>query len=541
MKRSGQNLGEMLDLVRENQPTQRLYTPDDLRELIGERGDAPAVSSAGRDVSGGIFTRSRLPVLLLSMAGVVVIGAFLLQTDEKEPIARSVAGAPVVDNVQHPSTSKEPTAAPAATMPSVAKRRNAVEHNRHVVERGGHIRARVGKHERLPAGKSIPDSGTPDGIAVESQTPVKKDEASKPARLHPGHMRFTRYSSDAADPERNRHASLTLFDEDIDIGGLRFIDLTELELARLNVRYSDAGLMFTMQQRSIIDDSTSGRLLRELGYDLGNPSVNFGFQVTADTFDVKYRELHSNELTDTSVVPVLYSSRWIREAGQEGLSMFFTPASPLLKRLDASAEHLREDVLGAYSPQSDDHGSSTTAAYHALNKLIPIRIRLQGERMIENTGKHRGAEILLWYVPTPEFVSALPDRYRVPLEKELKLIASVEKGNMPPGEACKRMPGEAVLMDFCRSGSGAIAYARAWPNPAREKLTFNYVLNEPRHISITLHDLSGKFLGELTPCGSQTAGQHQQSINLDDIASGTYLITLRTDQGEQSVQRIIVQ
>ncbi len=140
-------------------------------------------------------------------------------------------------------------------------------------------------------------------------------------------------------------------------------------------------------------------------------------------------------------------------------------------------------------------------------------------------------------------MQALPDRYRAALEKELDLIASVEEGNLPPGEICRQMAGENVLMDFCRTGSGAVSYTRVWPNPAREDLTVHYVLTAPRRVAITLHDLSGRFLTEIAGYRQQPAGAHQEKFALDReaVESGTYLVTIRTDQGEQGVQRIVVE
>lgn len=358
-------------------------------------------------------------------------------------------------------------------------------------------------------------------------------------RLIPGMLRFVTLGPMPDDTAAHYKNGATSLDRNADIAGIRFLDLTKEEQERIGIRYAGSGISFEMEQRferSDVDTYT-GPVLEDLGYDLSEGPVDVGFRVTADTFEMDYTELEQEEITPSTLKPVLYSGRWTEPEGREGLSMIFTTGSPLLQKLGDSPEQLTDEVFDAYDNRE------TALRYRTLNKLIPVRIRLESAEYIERAKRNRGGEIVLWYVPTPEFVNALPDRYRIPLEKELDLIASVEEGNLPPGEVCRQMAGENVLMDFCRAGSGAVSYTRVWPNPAREDLTVHYVLTAPRRVAITLHDLSGRFLKEIAEYRQQAAGAHQEKIALDGntIGSGTYLVTIRTDQGEQGVQRIVVE
>lgn len=358
-------------------------------------------------------------------------------------------------------------------------------------------------------------------------------------RLIPGMLRFVTRGPMPDDTAAHYKDEVTSLNGNADIAGIRFLDLTREEQERIGLRFTGSGISFEMEQqfeRSDVDTYT-GPVLENLGYDLSEGPVDVGFRVTADTFAMDYTALEPEEITPSTLKPVLYSGRWTKPEGRQGLSMIFTTGSPLLRKLGDSPEKLTNEVFDAYD------NPATDLRYRTLNKLVPVRIRLESAEYIERAKRNRGGEIVLWYVPTPEFVQALPDRYRAALEKELDLIASVEEGNLPPGEICRQMAGENVLMDFCRTGSGAVSYTRVWPNPAREDLTVHYVLTAPRRVAITLHDLSGRFLTEIAGYRQQPAGAHQEKFALDReaVESGTYLVTLRTDQGEQGVQRIVVE
>ena len=177
-----------------------------------------------------------------------------------------------------------------------------------------------------------------------------------------------------------------------------------------------------------------------------------------------------------------------------------------------------------------------------LNRLVPVQIELKSGEYVEEAKQNRGAEILLWYVPTPEFVKALPERYREQLQRELDAISSVEAEGLPSSEVCNRVAGETIL-GFCRSSSGAIHKSLIWPNPVQEDggFTLSYVLDADRVVSVTLHDLSGRFLQEISGEQSRTSGKHSESLYLKRVQSGTYLVALRTDKGETAVQRIVVE
>jgi phosphatidate phosphatase APP1 len=71
------------------------------------------------------------------------------------------------------------------------------------------------------------------------------------------------------------------------------------------------------------------------------------------------------------------------------------------------------------------------------------------------------------------------------------------------------------------------------PNPFDNFLTVNYDLNQTEWIDITMSNSLGQMVKAVV---NQTieAGNHQVHIPTEDLATGTYFITLRTKAGVQT-------
>lgn len=245
----------------------------------------------------------------------------------------------------------------------------------------------------------------------------------------------------------------------------------------------------------------------------------------------------------SNITPIIVVSHWNLDSNKFKSFLQFPDKSPILESLSISKKELESEAMkfnNLSDPSIEHKLPKLTNGYPKLSKLIPIYIRL-GSEIVESTNKKYGADVYLWYYPTPEFVSALPDRYRIPLQQELDAITDVVECQMPVGQVCERLTGEKTFFDFCRKSSGAIATVQAYPNPASQQITCRYQLTNQRLVTITLHELSGKFLRELKAEQSVTAGIHEVPLQLGDITPGAYLIAVKTDTGDQAVQRIIVQ
>lgn len=265
--------------------------------------------------------------------------------------------------------------------------------------------------------------------------------------------------------------------------------------------------------------------------------------VSIDSNDYYEKGTTINNAQSLPVAPIIVASHWNQGVKASKAFLRFVDNSPFFESLSMSRKELEREAMkfnNLDGPNLEKPVPTTTNGYPKLSRLIPIYVRL-GSGTIEGTNKKYGADVYLWYYPTPEFVLALPSRYRIPLQQELDAITDVVECQMPVGQACERLTGEKTFFDFCRKSSGAIAAVQAYPNPASGSINCRYQLTNQRAITITLHDLSGKFLRELVPAQSVTAGVHQEQLSLVGLTPGAYLIAVKTDTGDQAVQRIIVQ
>ena len=186
---------------------------------------------------------------------------------------------------------------------------------------------------------------------------------------------------------------------------------------------------------------------------------------------------------------------------------------------DADVENIIDEAREKTIAITDDFDN-----YLRINKLIPVAIGFDpGE-----------VDYILWYDPSPELVKALPARIKSKLSKEVRLL---EKNEFCNNEA---IAGEEAYADIWRSCSGAIEGLSVFPNPTDGKVNVSYTLNENRNICITVHDLSGRKISQLSGFSDKPMGIYDEEFILKDIQPGMYLISIRTNDGEQAVQRVIV-
>ncbi len=73
-----------------------------------------------------------------------------------------------------------------------------------------------------------------------------------------------------------------------------------------------------------------------------------------------------------------------------------------------------------------------------------------------------------------------------------------------------------------------------YPNPSNELLNIRYSLDDQKTVSVTITDLTGKAVLR-TENEKALAGEHTTSINIEELASGTYLLQLQA--GDLTINR----
>ena len=129
-----------------------------------------------------------------------------------------------------------------------------------------------------------------------------------------------------------------------------------------------------------------------------------------------------------------------------------------------------------------------------INDLVPMRVAL-------NDDKGRG--LIFWYEPS-----------------------------VPPA---KKDEVSAVVAQASSIGNLTIN-----PNPAQNHTTVRFTLAEAQAVSISVHDIMGKRLLEAGQVNATAGGEFSHEIDLSTLTQGVYLIVLTADNGEQRIERVLV-
>ena len=170
-----------------------------------------------------------------------------------------------------------------------------------------------------------------------------------------------------------------------------------------------------------------------------------------------------------------------------------------------------------------DQSLNLESGRKTLADLVAIRI-MRPELPGDSTT--RGDYFIYWYEPTPEFVSALPEKVRRAVsedaERRARKIEKIQNG--------KDAKGPRILE------------AAIFPNPVTQDLaTVQYTMPEPGRVAVSLYDIQGKRLKELSSCEDRAEGTWENRISVADIPPGMYLLAVTTESGQQAVQKIVVQ
>jgi hypothetical protein len=81
----------------------------------------------------------------------------------------------------------------------------------------------------------------------------------------------------------------------------------------------------------------------------------------------------------------------------------------------------------------------------------------------------------------------------------------------------------------------------AMPNPMGQSGLIEFNLNQPRHVSLYLNDLSGRTISILEHDIYFTEGKHQVALDNTDIAPGIYFLKFMTDNNDSQIIKLIIQ
>lgn len=315
--------------------------------------------------------------------------------------------------------------------------------------------------------------------------------------------------SSASSPQNLRNVPQKLIENDIPLNtsGIHFLELTPFEAQRFGLFLNDTLLKsVSIQQgmsiQSAKDDKITKGSVLEINYTEKFTTVGISDEVPEDM-----------RFTNTiNAQPFLVTS-----SQQKDGIMQKRMTSP---KLDSLAKNLTSAIALGFDVRKNKVNSGVTKKYW-------------------------GGYVVLWYQNTPEVRSALPDRYRIPLERELaaaqKYSSLCEIPTREEREEVEQIIAGKPFLETWRSCSGALSVKSVSPNPAQNDVTTRFVLTAPRTVTAALHDIRGLHLETLQSGQNFQAGEHHLFLNLARHSAGMYLLVLTTTQGEQTVQRVLIE
>ena len=528
-------LDGMLRVVRENLPHERIVASDELRSMLDQRANVRPVARNRRAFLNW-RTTSVFVACVLVAAAVFGLVQDTNQGATVSPISQTANGR----GEERAASSRETTHdTQSAEMNDVAVRSSTGP----VVLPGSDSRARESRVARSSDTAAGYDAGTD-----------KRPESFVPADVPTEQLRSL--DDQLSSAAKQQDASDRTDASKLDIAALGYIELSAAEAQRIGVTLFGAQLHVQADDwragtirsngdsnatfdaggiRLGRDDSTVEVMHGSGSGELKRFTLEFGREASKFT-----TENLGTGSTPLPIAPVIVVSQRRAHEERKGWSMMhFADAPSLREGLGSDSTTVLPDILGAASEQSTRKDFDPIRDQALLGRLVPVYFWVDDDAADGMSGPI-GTEVCLWYVPTKAFIEALPERYRSSLEREITTIAEVVRSNGNVEQACDRIAGRPSYLELCRVSSGAITGASVHPNPASDAATLSFHLKEDRIVSVTLHDLSGRYLNHIEQGENLHAGDRTIPVDLSKLNKGAYLVAVRSTQGEQAVARLIV-
>ncbi|MFZ1731151.1 MAG: T9SS type A sorting domain-containing protein [Bacteroidota bacterium] len=154
-------------------------------------------------------------------------------------------------------------------------------------------------------------------------------------------------------------------------------------------------------------------------------------------------------------------------------------------------------------------------------ELVAVRVRSRGPA-IAVASDTNDYYYLYWFEPTEDFLAALPVDVRNSIKRER---------GMPPSGDDAAVPLRPI----------ALVGTSMHPNPATSDVaTVDYTLTDARRVAISVYDITGERVRDVAVSDTRASGMWQDNVSFEGIPNGYYLLAVTTDQGEQSIQPIIL-
>ncbi len=137
---------------------------------------------------------------------------------------------------------------------------------------------------------------------------------------------------------------------------------------------------------------------------------------------------------------------------------------------------------------------------------------------------------IYWYNPTDDFIDLLPDRIKYQLKDEKDWIINKSQSESDT-KTC-------TFFEICRS-TLQIDNLKVYPNPAKDQVTVEFSSKEDLVGNITITNMAGVQILELMEKTQMKTGTNNFYVDISELPSGLFIISINTDKGFKT-QRLII-
>ncbi|MFN3196009.1 MAG: T9SS type A sorting domain-containing protein [Chlorobiota bacterium] len=250
-------------------------------------------------------------------------------------------------------------------------------------------------------------------------------------------------------------------------------------------------------------------------------------EITDEQLIRLYDSVSANTVYDTQLDDDVYVRDLLQRSGDNVDIKELKSVNVNSKVLNGSALDLSKlSELNSLNKLDGLSNMSFSLIKHDINKLIPIEVSLGGDK----------TDFIVWYEATDEFLEKLPSRLIQKINPELN--AADDQAEHCNNEPVKK---DDAVMDVWSGCSGAIQGMKLYPNPAVDQSSVELSLKEDRSLSMAVYNLSGKLIKRIGNPTQYAKGQLVKPIDLTGINPGLYYVVVKSDLGEQALQRIIIE
>lgn len=318
--------------------------------------------------------------------------------------------------------------------------------------------------------------------------------------------------------------------EELRKAGVKTYHIENVEFVTINnVTMQDSNIVEIKERKKATDNES--RKVNVYSTDLERKDIDKIIQATLDSLPNKNTTLIEVDATEESLSndPNNKTIYMPMESLGEGKKI-------VINKIEANTEIKVDEDEATQKLWEEDNPDGTNKMFYSnmkfdfidynINELIPIEISFDGE----NT------DFIVWYEAKEDFLKKLPINLLEKINPELAAISD-------QAQHCDNAPikKDDAVMDVWSGCSGAIKGMKVFPNPATSSSKVEFSLEDNRQVSIAIYDLSGKLIKRVKNGMSLGKGQVTESLNLNDVNPGMYYVVVKSDIGEQALQRIIIQ